>query len=51
MEQTSTKPKQVDEEAKTQASEQAEGATPNPDKLPVDTRKEEEMTQPEVKAK
>jgi hypothetical protein len=51
MEPTSTKPNQVDEEAKTQASEQPEGATPNPDDIPVDTRKEEEMTQSEVKAK
>jgi hypothetical protein len=51
MEQTSTKPSQVDEEAKTQAPEQPEGATPNPDAVPIDTRKEEEMTASEVKAK
>ena len=51
MEQTGTKPNRVDEEAKTQALEQPEGATPNPDALPEDNRKEEEMTKSEVKAK
>ena len=51
MEQTSTKPSQVDEEAKTQALAQPEGATPNPDELPIDKREEWEMTASEVKAK
>lgn len=51
MEQTGTKPNQVDEEAKTQAPDQPEGATPNPDALPEDNRTPEEMTEAEVKAK
>jgi len=51
MEETGTKPSQVDEEAKTQALKQPEGATPNPDAVPVDDRKAAEMTEAEVKAK
>ena len=45
-----TKPNQVDEEAKTQSQEQPEGATPNPDAAPKNSKKEEEMTESELKA-